>query len=127
MGLCLLCREGDWLGAALAYVSLMPAFHVFWRGALLYHERSWYQLEEFLGVGGNAGAQMPMEPCAWWHIAGSTARMTQWRSPDLLSCCYAVFSKLLKRLVKVERPAATCEALGLCGDLGERVKAASDD
>lgn len=53
--------------------------------------------------------------------------MTQWRCPDLLSSCYAAFSKLLKRLVKVERPAATCEALGLCGDLGKLLKAAIDD
>jgi hypothetical protein len=58
------CREGDWLGAALAYVSLMPAFHVFFRGALLYHERSWDQLEGFLGVGGNAGAHLPASAAA---------------------------------------------------------------
>ena len=61
---CVTCREGDWLGAALAYVSLMPAFHIFFRGALLYHERSWHQLEEFLGTGGNAGTRLPVMPCA---------------------------------------------------------------
>lgn len=78
-----LYREGDILGAALAYISLVPAFHLFFRGALLYHERSWFQLEMWSGVG-----------------------------------CNAVLSKLLKRLVRIERPAATCEQLGLCGDLG---------
>lgn len=30
----------------------------------------------------------------------------------------AVFSKALKEVVRIERPQATCEALGLCGDLG---------
>lgn len=48
-------REGDILGAALAYISLVPAFHLFFRGALLYHERSWFQLEMWFGVGCNAG------------------------------------------------------------------------
>lgn len=31
---------------------------------------------------------------------------------------HAVLSKILKRLVRIERPAATCKELGLCGDLG---------
>lgn len=30
----------------------------------------------------------------------------------------AVFSKVLKEMVRIERPQATCQALGLCGDLG---------
>ena len=30
----------------------------------------------------------------------------------------AVFSKVLKEIVRIERPQATCQALGLCGDLG---------
>lgn len=78
-----LYRPGDKLGLILAYVSLIPAFIIFHRGSVLFHERSWSQLQLFLGTGSNA-----------------------------------VISKVLKEMVRIERPQATCEALGLCGELG---------
>lgn len=78
-----LYRQHDWLGAVLAYVSLAPAFHLFYRGSLLYAHRSITQLEHFLGAFTNA-----------------------------------VISKALKQLIKQQRPAATCEQLGLCDEMG---------